>query len=133
MPVGVSNAIGAVGASSRVVARQLAREAAHAPRDVERDPEMVGDRADIGGGARPIHQGRAVAIDIMVMQLDRVCRHAEAEEVEQGGKAVLAATERHDEAPVGAEVGEGGRIGHAASRICSSGSAEASRPVARSR
>ena len=74
-----------------------------------------------------------MAIDIMVMQLDRVCRHAEAEEVEQGGKAVLAATECHDEAPVGAEVGAGGRNGHAASRICSSGSTEASRPVARSR
>ena len=127
MPVGVSNAIGAVGA------RQFAREAALAPGDVERDAEMVGDRADIGRRARPIHEGRAVTIDIMMMQLDRVCRHAEAEEVEYGGKAVLAATECHDEAPVGAEVGEGGRSGHAASRICSSGSAEASRPVARSR
>ncbi len=62
---------------------------------------MLGDRADIDGGARPIHEGRAVAVDIMVMQLDRVCRHAEIEEVEQGGKAVLAATECHDEAPVG--------------------------------
>ena len=94
---------------------------------------MLGDRAGIGGDARPIHEGRAVAIDIMVMQLDRVCRHAEAEEVEQGGKAGLAATACHDEAPVGAEGGEGSRNGHAASRICSSGSAEASRPVARSR
>ena len=117
----------------RVVAPQLAREAAFAPRDVESYPEMLGDRADIGGRARPIHKGRAVAIDIMVMQLDRVCRYAEAEEVEQGGKAVLAPTERYDEAPVGAEVGEGGRSGHAASRIWSSGSAEASRPVVRSR
>jgi hypothetical protein len=50
---------------------------------------MLGDRADIGWRARPIHEGRAVAIDIMVMQLDRVCRHAEAEKVEQGGKLSL--------------------------------------------
>ncbi len=69
----------------------------------------------------------------MVMLFDRVCRHAEGEEVKQSGKAVLAATEGHDEASVGAEVGESGRNGHAAERICSSDSAEASSPVARSR
>ena len=94
---------------------------------------MIGDRANIGRRARPIHEGRALAVDIMVMQLDGVRRHAEAEEVQEGGKAVLAATERHDEASVGAEVGEGGRSDHAASRISSSGSAETSSPVARSR
>ena len=63
---------------------------------------MLGDRANVAGGAWPIHEGRAVAIDIMMVQLDGVRRHAEAEEVQEGGKAVLAATERHDEAPVGA-------------------------------
>lgn len=80
-----------------------------------------------------IHEGRAVVVDIMLVQLDGVRWHAEAEKVEQGGKAVLAAAERHDEAPVGAEVGAGGLTDHAASRIWSSGSSEAARPVARSR
>src|SRR3546814_7795708 len=64
----------------------------------------------------------------MVMQLDRVRRHAKTEKVKEGGKAVFAATERDDEAPVGAEVGEGGPNDHAASRISSSGWAETSSP-----
>src|SRR3546814_4939909 len=55
----------------RVVARQLAREAAFAPRDVESDAKMVRDRANIGWRAGPIHEGRALSVDIMVMQIGR--------------------------------------------------------------
>jgi hypothetical protein len=69
---------------------------------------MLGDHAGIARCARPVHEGPAFAVEIMVMQFDRVPGHAKIEEVQEGGKAVLAATERNDEAPVGAEVGEGG-------------------------
>lgn len=94
---------------------------------------MIGNRADIPCRARPIHEGWAVTVDIMMMQLDGVGGHAEAEKVKQGGEAVLAAAERHDEAPVGAEVGAGDLSGHAASRIWSAVSSEAARPVARNK
>jgi len=94
---------------------------------------MIDDRADIGAGARPIHEGRATAIDIMMMQLDRLWRNAEIEEQQEGGKAVLAAAERHDEPPVSGEVGTEAARGHAAARIWSPEVSEATRPVARSR
>ena len=69
---------------------------------------MGGDRADVAPGAGPIHEGRPSAIDIMVMEFDDVGGHAKVEEVEQGGEAVLAAAERNDDAPIGAEVRSGG-------------------------
>ncbi len=94
---------------------------------------MGGDRADVAKSAGPIHERRAMPVDIMMVQLDGVRRHAEAEEVQEGGKAVLAATERHDETPVSAKVGAVAQRDHAASRIWSSGSSEAARPVARRR
>ena len=95
------------GCGRRCVARQLAREAALPPGEVKRDTKMLADRVDVAGCAGPIHERRALAVDIMMVQLDRVSGHARIEEVQEGGKAVLAATERNDEAPVGAEVGGG--------------------------
>ena len=60
-------------------------------------------------------------------------RYANAEKEQEGGKAVLAATECNDEALEGAKVGAGGCHDHAASRIWSSAASEAASPVARSR
>lgn len=75
----------------------------------------------------------AVSFDLQTTLHEGLQERAEVKKVRQRGGAVLAATVRHDEAPVAAEVGEGGRIGYAASRICSSGLAETSSPVSRSR
>jgi len=111
---------------------EFAREAAFAPRDVELKPKVGRDRADVSGGAGPVHEAWPIAIDIMVVELDRVCRHADGEEVQQGGKAVLAAAERDDDAPIGAEVRSGAHD-QAASRIGSSVDSSPARPVARRR
>lgn len=116
----------------RIVPVELAREPAFAPRKIDGNAEMCGDGADIPGGAGPIHEARALAIDIMVVELDVVRRHAEVEQMQQRGEAVLSAAERDDDAPVGAEVRDG-EHGHAASRLCSSGCSPSARPVARSR
>src|SRR5271166_914139 len=89
----------------RVVACHLALEPADLPRVVDRHAEGFGDRFAVGPRAWPIHERRALAtIHVVVPQLDLAFRYAEVEQVQQAGKAVFAARERHDDHVVAREV-----------------------------
>ena len=93
---------------------------------------MAGERVNISRGAGPIHEARPLTIHLMVMQFVPFWRNALHQQDEAAGEAVLAATEGHDEAVIGGEVGEAVHD-HAASRTVSSRSSASVSPVARSR
>lgn len=73
------------------VSQHLPLEAALAPGSIERHVECVGRGRHIGTGHRPIHEGSAAAIDLVVMQLDAPRVRAGLQQAKQAGEAVLAA------------------------------------------